>query len=231
MRGGVAGDQGSGLLSRASSAPAWCSPAATLPSPPTFSTSQPKTSSASPASIPALTQAQPDHFPPANLARWPVAPDLEHRVREPVLQRDEHDVTQPIADVRAVRRPAAQRAPDLLHSPAIQNQHTARKIAAQISRQFRAPPRQSLSHQLQQPGRQASLQTDDWSRPMCTAASSGSHMPALRCRRHPISSVSAAGEFLVPVERFVLSTPKPHIDHEASLNCNEATRDPLWLAD
>src|ERR1022692_785797 len=118
---------------RASTVPAWCSPAATPPSPRTFSMSQPKTSSASQANPPALTQAQPDHFPPANRACWPVTPDFERRVGETALQHGEQDVAQPIADVRAVRRPAAQRAPDLLHSPALQDQDTARKVTAELS--------------------------------------------------------------------------------------------------
>ena len=62
------------------------------------------------ANPPALTQAQPNHFPPANRNRWPVTPDLDHRVREPVLQRGEQHVTQPITDMHTVRSPVLQKA-------------------------------------------------------------------------------------------------------------------------
>src|ERR1039457_2759201 len=167
---------------RASTVPAWCSPAATPPSPRTFSMSQPKTSSASQANPPALTQAQPDHFPPANRACWPVTPDFERRVGETALQHGEQDVAQPIADVRAVRRPAAQRAPDLLHSPALQDQDTARKVTAELSGLFRSPLRQSAIHQLQQPGSQPSLQTDDCFRAIAQPVILRREQPPLRVK-------------------------------------------------
>jgi hypothetical protein len=104
------------------------------------------------------------------------------RVREPVLQRGEQDVTEPIADVRAVNSLAAQRAPDLLHSPAIQDQHPARKVAAQGGHQFFSPPRQGVSHQLQQPGHEGPLQPDDCFRAIALPVILRREQPPLRVK-------------------------------------------------
>ena len=147
---------------RPSSAPACCSPGRRhrrhLPDIP-----EPKTPSASPGLLfPALTQAQPDRFPPANPTRLASRPG-PRTPRQGNRSSNAANTTSPSR--------SRTRVPPAARPPSAHQTSSTPPPSTTSTRHRRKPPRSAassvprrdkgVSHQLQQPGRQPPRQTDD----------------------------------------------------------------------
>jgi hypothetical protein len=78
-----------------------------------------------------------------------------------LLRRDRWPLWRVTLQDLAVRGPDTELTPDLLYAAAAQREYPARQIPAQVRPQLRAFPYQSLVGELQQFGRQPSLQSHD----------------------------------------------------------------------